>query len=342
MSGAKKALADAILNKEVEPDYSSKISLEPIDIIQALNYYYRTKTPEDARKWLCEWCVKHNHPCLSTVSTCAAHEFGNAGFLARMLLKGAPDDGTIHARIDKKIRGIEAPRSKKAVETQKVRKKIEEPNTMLEEFDYCIDGILVGEKNSPEMNLSTNKRHLSECREKAMSLLDEINECPDQYRQHKKMVTFIKSLIQRIDDLTDAVKKQRTKAKPVAKKKPAANIVEKLSLGSLDESTGFTSLHAVTIVGASRLILWNPVTRVLSSYITSSDTGLTVSGKSLRGFDEEKSISKKIRKPQEMAEAIKGMTATKVHIWLRDVCKTTATEPKALIADGSIIITKSN
>lgn len=115
-------------------------------------------------------------------------------------------------------------------------------------------------------------------------------------------------------------------------------MVSNLILVNIDDTIGCKGLKATTIIGATKLVLWHPERRTLTVFIASNENGFLVSGRSLKNFDPDKSITKKIRKPIDMWNAIKDLTATRTHYWLRDTCKTAETPARAFIPDGSIIL----
>jgi hypothetical protein len=62
------------------------------------------------------------------------------------------------------------------------------------------------------------------------------------------------------------------------------------------------------LVGAREAIVYNTEYRFLMYFKSASDDGFMVSGATLKNYDLEKSVFKKIRKPEDMAKAIKGLT----------------------------------
>jgi len=89
-------------------------------------------------------------------------------------------------------------------------------------------------------------------------------------------------------------KKVRTK-----KHIPAEKVVQNLNFLSKDESLNLQSISPHDILGASMLTVYNTKTKILSLY-HAKDGGVSVKGSTLVNWDEDKSFSKRLRKPKEM------------------------------------------
>ena len=59
------------------------------------------------------------------------------------------------------------------------------------------------------------------------------------------------------------------------------------------------SINPADIIGASELWVYNNETRKLGKYVAASYQTLGIKGTSITGFDEDKSVSKTLRKPDE-------------------------------------------
>jgi hypothetical protein len=138
----------------------------------------------------------------------------------------------------------------------------------------------------------------------------------------KIMALFIKRIIDHMVELDSA---GQTIRKPRKKKvKPASVLVAKMNyLPSNDE---YKSIDPKEIIGASQLWVFNLKTRNLSVYNAVGNSGLSVRGTTITGFDETTSVTKKLRKPEAVIKPL--LEGGKVY--LRKVMDNiTTTEQKA-------------
>jgi len=116
----------------------------------------------------------------------------------------------------------------------------------------------------------------------------------------KIMAIFIKRIIDHMTELESAglaVRKPRKK-----KVKPASVLVAKMKYKENDGD--LKSVNPCDIIGASQLWVYNTKTRNLSVYNAVGNSGLSVRGTTLTGFDEESSITKKLRKPESVIKPL--------------------------------------
>jgi len=133
----------------------------------------------------------------------------------------------------------------------------------------------------------------------ALSGKDE--ELAESYRSWRKpvlkiMALFIKKIVDHMIELDSA---GQTVRKPRAKKiKPASVLVSKVQYLPDFAELNIKSVDPKGIIGASQVWLFNTKYRALSVYNAVGNSGLSVRGTTLTGFDEAISITKKVRKPQ--------------------------------------------
>ena len=96
-----------------------------------------------------------------------------------------------------------------------------------------------------------------------------------------------------LDSAGQAVRKPRKK-----KVKPASQLVSKMKYKEKDGT--LESINPTQIIGASQLWVYNTKYRNLSVYNAVGNSGLSVRGSTLTGFDEATSITKKLRKPDQV------------------------------------------
>jgi hypothetical protein len=112
----------------------------------------------------------------------------------------------------------------------------------------------------------------------------------------KVMAIFIKKIIDRmieVDAAGQAIRKPRKK-----KIKPASVQVAKMQFLDEYQELNIKSVDPKGIIGASQLWTYNVKTRNLSVYHAVGNSGLTVRGTTITGYDEDSSVTKKVRKPE--------------------------------------------
>lgn len=131
--------------------------------------------------------------------------------------------------------------------------------------------------------------------------------------QLKKMLSFL----QEIDGAcTMLMQEAKVERKPRARKaKPVEKIVEKLKYKKSDEQLKLVSIKPADIIGANELWVYNTKTRKIGKYVAEnidpkgmarSGSGLSVKGTSITGFNENLSVQKTLRKPQEQMAQFKS------------------------------------
>jgi hypothetical protein len=129
----------------------------------------------------------------------------------------------------------------------------------------------------------------------------------------KKLRTAIEELRAALDFIIDSAKATRKPRK--AKPKSATKLVEKLKYLKTDEKFKLASISPDQIIGASELWVFNVKTRKLGKYVATNidptgmgrdGSGLQVKGTTIIGFDENLSVQKTLRKPEEQLRAFKA------------------------------------
>jgi hypothetical protein len=113
--------------------------------------------------------------------------------------------------------------------------------------------------------------------------------------------------------IKDYYQRQYNKSKPVEK------IVEKLKYLKQDDKLKLVSISPADIVGAKELWIFNIKTRKLGKYVTSEFGELGVKGTSITGFDENRSVQKTLRKPEEQLKEFKAAGKVALRKFLEDI-----------------------
>jgi len=135
----------------------------------------------------------------------------------------------------------------------------------------------------------------------------------------KIMGLFLKKII---DHMTEVDAAGQAIRKPRAKKiKPASVLVSKLQFLPEFKELNITSVDPKGIINATQLWVYNPKTRNLSVYHAVGRSGLSVRGTTITGYDTDASLTKKVRKPEQVIPQV--LNAGKVD--LRSIMKNLTT-----------------
>ena len=144
--------------------------------------------------------------------------------------------------------------------------------------------------------------------------------------QLKKLQTFLQDIDGACTMLMQEAKVER---KPRAKKaKPVEKIIEKLKYKKSDEPLKLVSVNPADIVGANELWVYNVKTRKIGKYVAANidpkglgrdGSGLSVKGTTIIGFDENLSVQKTLRKPEEQLNEFKAAGKVALRKFLDDI-----------------------
>lgn len=143
-----------------------------------------------------------------------------------------------------------------------------------------------------------------------------------------------------IDDLDRYVgnKKAVKVRKPRAKKtKSAVDLVKGLKFQKEFPPLKIVSVNPAEVVGAQQLWVYNTKNRKLTRYDALGPSGISVKGTSLTGYDEEKSITKSVRKPEVTINALLGAGKVTLRKFMSDL-KTNETKPTGRINTDTILL----
>ena len=116
--------------------------------------------------------------------------------------------------------------------------------------------------------------------------------------QLKKFVEFLDGIIK---DATTWGANQKTVRKTRTKKAPSIEKqIVKIQYAKESKEYKLVSVNPALIIGCNQLWVFNTKYRKLMRYDALGPAGLSVKGTTLQGYDEETSVSKKIRKPDEV------------------------------------------
>jgi len=168
--------------------------------------------------------------------------------------------------------------------------------------------------------------------------LDKMNEYDQEtYQQYKeayscystkalkiKLEAF-RNVMGSLEVVVEAAKATRKPRKRIVNKE---KLVAKLKYAKQDDKFNLASINPQEIVYASELWVFNVKTRKIGRYLAQNldpmrqgreGSGLGIKGTSITGFNEEMSIQKTIRKPEEKLAEIKGAGTRKLNKFLEEI-----------------------
>jgi len=137
-------------------------------------------------------------------------------------------------------------------------------------------------------------------------------------RKHvRKLIEFYKEIESACDMLAQ---EQKVNRKPRTKKPTDKNkAVAKIKYLKTYEPLKLVSINPVDVIGSKELWFYNIKTRKLGKYVSSEYTELGIKGTSIVNFDENQSICKTLRKPEEKIKEFKSAGKVQLRKFLDEI-----------------------
>lgn len=269
-------------------------------LITGLNHYSASFDPTHSKKWSLEW-IKDNLPEeLDRLSKENETKFSNRGFVCRMIKNGLQVSDKQKADLAKFFKGIisDPVEEKQIDDTAPKRKPAEKVNSIIFQMEDVIDAIL--SDNEPNtVEIPVDKAQL---REAQAWLEKEIIEVQDQVKKQQAILDQLSSVFQRVGGIKEKLVMPIRKVTKVKDDKTSltadkAKAVKTMKPLKGDPTLKLETLSPARIVGAKQVMTYTPKYKIVSIYKAKPGEVLNVSGTSIRNFDEEKSVSRSVRKP---------------------------------------------
>ena len=134
---------------------------------------------------------------------------------------------------------------------------------------------------------------------------------------YRRVIAWIDELLSGIEQYR-GVKKATKKAK-VRKAPSKEKQVSKVKYAKEDKVLKIVSINPADIIGATELWIYNSKTRKLGKYVAASYQTLGIKGTTIIGFDEDKSVAKTLRKPDEQLKEFARAGKVQLRTWLKDI-----------------------
>lgn len=160
----------------------------------------------------------------------------------------------------------------------------------------------------------------------------------------RKYVKCLERIIDECNFVIDQGKVQRKSRKP--KVKSAEKLVEKMKYCKSNDKYKINSINPAQVIGASELWVFNVKTRKIGKYIAAnpdptgqnrSGSGLQVKGTTLQGFNEDLSIQKTLRKPEEQLKEFGSLGKVALRKYLQGIA-TTDTKLNGRINQDTVLL----
>lgn len=153
---------------------------------------------------------------------------------------------------------------------------------------------------------------------------------------YKRIMGFIDQLLSDVRQYRGV--KKATKKVAVKRAVSKEKVVAKLKYAKDDKVLKLVSINPADIIGAKELWVYNTKTRKLGRYVADELTGpLNVKGTSIIGFDEAKSITKTLRKPEEKLKEFAKATKVDLRKFM-DTIKATDTKLNGRINSDIVLL----
>ena len=134
---------------------------------------------------------------------------------------------------------------------------------------------------------------------------------------YKKIFAWIDEFLTAVEQYR-GVKKATKKAK-VRKAPSKEKVVSKLKYAKEDKILKIISINPADIVGATELWIYNTKTRKLGKYVSAQFQTLGVKGTSIINYDENVSVAKTLRKPDEQLKEFAKAGKVALRNFLKDI-----------------------
>lgn len=213
-------------------------------------------------------------------------------------------------------------------------------NTTTKVFKINV-GSLLKNVNAPISSLGTVVGWITKQRDELIEARDKSN--PDSVEGYsylkkpaiKKRISLLEEMLNDVEIYKST--KKATRKPRVKKQKSADKLVAKMNYLKSSPDYGVASVNPIKVVGSVKVYLFNEKYRKLTVLSTTSLSGLSVKGTTIRDYDEKNSFSMKIRKPEEILPIIVSKTDRQIANALKKLT-TKKTSANGRVNDNTLIL----
>ena len=318
------------------------------ELARAYNWFNYFYTSDDAKAFTISYLksIKYDKETIHKLSCVKSIDLHNIGWNCRLLSTGSSLPGGLWDNIEARIKQLSAdvvetietekdqPQTKVISIQDRINNKASDLIGELEEETdvFFQEGVIQFDIKKWSVEKGIKPQIAKRIAEHFRPQYEEIIEAQEgkdadlieAYKGWRKPVLKIMGLFLKkiIDHMVEVDAAGQAIRKPRAKKiKPASALVAKLQFLPEFKELNITSVDPKGIINASQLWVYNPKTRNLSVYHAVGRSGLSVRGTTITGYDTDASLTKKVRKPEQVIPQV--MNAGKVD--LRSIMKNLTT-----------------
>lgn len=335
-----------------------------LSLANALNYYNNTLSLSDYKNSALDFADSIGKDVARAIPE---FEFRGIGAVCRLILREEPVKVEhIQQVVDKLSKIQDTYLSRKqpvevpvAVPVVEVKKENPQLVDFLASIEDVVDSIILTTKyevNLDEITKQFTKAEFSKSESKAIIVFIDkksreygrvvLEFTDEQYKEayQNVPVSRIKKVIKFLTELSDYVTKilsESKKAVTISKKKDKPALVQVKNIEYCLEWDGIKGLHPKEAIGASEIWLFDTETRDLS--VLRVETGLKIAaeGASFRNIDADKSIKKKLRKPEDVLNSFLNGVDSKTKKAFKEIfdqIKTTESKTSGRMNDKRLIL----
>lgn len=312
-----------------EPKFTTEVVSES-EMMLALNWYGQNRDSKHAAKYIGDYLKKNK---LKVAADIINRQIPTYGYLCRMKNNGAVLSEKYEEKFQQFLTDMKSAVSKPAVEKVVEEKKpvisvqdrvLERTHEIAGEIEGSIDDyILSGYKTTPSPygilhSMNAKGMHATKMLDwfkKRRAEFDEVLTTKDEQLiegysnftkvQLKKLVAYCDQIITDCMKVAGEAKVSRKPRK--RKEKTPDQLVAKIQVLESDETYKLQSEPTKNIIGATQLWVFNVKTKKLGVYHALDSEGFGVKGTTLTNYNEVKSVTKTLRKPNEvLPNVVKG------------------------------------
>jgi hypothetical protein len=304
-----------------EPKFSALTLVTELEMSKALNWYNQNKDSKFAYKSIFEYAKKNK---LNFDTDTINSQSTTFGFLCRILNNGAILNDSSQKWFDERLnKMLEVVVEKTTVVVEKetpgpsIQDRIAEKTSEIAgELEGIIDDYILSgftKHSSPYAFMQDKakgvhankiidifKRNRAQYDEALTTTDEQLIESWSCYSksQIKKLVALCDLIITDAIKIVDSASQSRKPRK--RKQKSPEQLIARLLYQEAYAPSDLKSEEPKKIIGAQQLWVYNTKTKKLGTYVAEDASGLSVRGSTIIGYSEAKSITKTLRKPDEI------------------------------------------
>lgn len=292
----------------LEPKFSSIPT--NIELIKAFNWFNYFHDSDQAVRYVKDHLKTVDKSLISKIAEVPAFEMQTIGWIFRLVDTGN-NLGPVYDKAMAKLLVLSEKYPVKIKTVEKVVNTVSptaqdrvraKTNSLIAELESMVDQVMIGSKvefNPYNWMLSNDVKQVN-----ASAILNYyepwVKDMENEKSKEKPLLNFLKNIVD--DARRIAINQKRVRKVRTRRVKPANQLVTKLKFKAEDSEYKLRSIEPTQVVGAKELWVFNTKKRILSVF--RSDSGLSVKGTTILNWNDQISLAKKIRKPEEILKSI--------------------------------------